>query len=206
MTKYSVYKARFQTKKGTWRTYVGKTRSIEVRKQWLKKKPVAWAKCAVDLPSDESSWEFELLEKNLDSNAAALAYEALHTAKLWVKAPLFVRGAAWSNPTLSEAQETQLRAVSKCADIGQLEKIAQQCPQGSLARHLKDVSFVTVKTETVAVKKRGRSGAPGNASRKSQIAIGCLHVPPSTPFSFCVGHFSQVLVKLGFDIFAASPS
>ncbi len=59
MVSYTVYAVIFTTVLGTCRTYIGFTRSLDMRASWHYTKPVAWMKCAKGRPGE---WKYKVLK------------------------------------------------------------------------------------------------------------------------------------------------
>ena len=73
-------------------------------------------------------------------------------------------------------------AVAQCRSLLAIDALAQQNRRGALYRHLKDLVFDRPEEAAVGepvvrgavVRRRVRSGTPGNACRKKQILQGKL--------------------------------
>lgn len=172
---YILYCVSFKTAKGTFRKYVGFTRSLVLREWWHARKPVAWMKCS----ERGGEWSYDVLD-TAPTKAAALALEALHAARLMVSAMDEVRGGPWVKPTLPDGAEAEIRAVAPIRSFDRLAEVAEELKGGLLYKHLKELNFVdaasapagaVVTRGAVVVRRRkgGKSGSTGNASRKSQM-------------------------------------
>ncbi len=113
------------------------------------------------------------------SKAEALAYEAFYAAKTMVRDMGRVRGGPWARPTLSVSMEAEVRTCAGCARMLGLAAVAKELPQGSLAKHLANVAFQRSTNGRLkpVMKRSGRSGKPGNHSRKEQVRRGILKKP-----------------------------
>ena len=172
---YSVYKARFKTERGTYRTHVGHTRNLNLRKHRHRKKPPAWLKPKAGEPT------FSVLEEGLQTKEDALASEALHSARVLVASPELARGGPWVKPTLPDGALEEAKTAARVRSFRELFSLAQGNKKGLLWKHLKDLEFVPAaqrpsgRTATrggcvVRKKKSGRSGCTGSQSRKKQLA------------------------------------
>ena len=76
MVLYTVYKAAFWTKKGTYREYVGYTGNVSQREDTLAKGGSNWTK-----PLEKGTLKMSFLAVNIQSRAVARCQEALSAAK-----------------------------------------------------------------------------------------------------------------------------
>ena len=177
MASYEVYLLIFVTALGTVRHYVGYTRCMDIRKAWHVLNAPVWLKPGLH---DKSQWKYKVLEGGVASKQEALCAEAWWAALEIAARPWTARGGPWSKPTLSDAMWLQIKKTAKAGGYKDLLDIAAQCPTGALSRHLCDISFeVSARgKETFSRQKRksGRSGTPGNKSRRDQIRNGCCPI------------------------------
>ena len=82
-----------------------------------------------------------------------------------------VRGGPWPRPTLSTSMAHQIKDCSTCTDLEEISRVSTKYPQGSIAKHLADVSF---KEDGQPISKSRRSGTAGNLYRRRQIRDGVL--------------------------------
>lgn len=195
VAKYKVYCARFRTRLGTPRAYVGHTKCICIRKNWAEKKPPAAMRCRG--PCDLT---YKIVEDGIESKAEALALEALYAARYIMAEPDLCRGGPWSNETLSDRQKDEVQAASRCRTLCALHELAECDHRGCLYRHLKDLVFMqpddapsnatVVRGAVVRVRKSsGRSGLCGSKYRKAAVEAGVLKRPSA--------HFTKL--KQGVD-------
>ena len=83
---YLVYKASYWTKRGTFRTYFGYTRTLDLRRWWHEQKPPAWMK------PRGGDFDLAVVERGLQTKEVALACEALHAARAIAANPRQARG------------------------------------------------------------------------------------------------------------------
>ena len=143
-TMYTVYRVRFRTKRGTWRTYTGYTRALDARTLWHEAVPPAPMRCR----DPESPYHYTILESGVPTKGAALALEALHSARAIAADPSTARGGPWSRPTLSTCQIDVARAAAKLRSLQCLADLAACDKRGSLYRHLLDLDFDAPDTAT----------------------------------------------------------
>ena len=180
---FSVYKVRFTTGRGTVRHYVGYTRCLALRRQFLQSDPPDFLKA---MRKDDEQLRIDTLEGNVPTKALALALEALHAARAIVENPRCNRGGPWSKvaPLCAETLQ-EVRRVARCRALMPIHAIAVEHPNGALAAHLQDLRFVKASVApkgtpaargacVTKVKKAGRSGTPGNACRRNQVRRGAL--------------------------------
>lgn len=181
MVRYSVYKVDFTTKKGTPRTYVGYTRSVDLREHWHKMKPPKWVKPR----KQDSELKFEILEQDIENLETALALEALHAARRIAASPNTCRGGPWLKPTMDDSSWLQeVRDVARMTSLMSVSSYAAKSPDGNLNRHLKDLEFVkpndapqATPVRRAVVMRKSRSGTPGNKNRADQVRRGTLKKP-----------------------------
>lgn len=175
MVSYEVYLLIFVTSLGTVRHYIGFARCLDIRRAWHIENAPAWVKPGI---GKKSFWKYSVLEGGIPSKQEALCAEAWWAAIRIAAEPLIARGGPWSRPTLSDAMWTQIKRAAKASCYQDLFDLAAECPTGALSRHLRDLSFSIssqgVGTFAPTKKKPGRSGTPGNKSRRDQIASGSL--------------------------------
>jgi ribosomal protein L7Ae-like RNA K-turn-binding protein len=87
MVLYTVYKASFETQKGTFRQYVGYTGNASKREDKLGLGGVNWTK-----PLKKGSLKLRVLVADVESKAVVLALEAWHAAKAISRDSEHVRG------------------------------------------------------------------------------------------------------------------
>ena len=191
---YTVYLATCLTGRGTLRTYVGKTKRMDVREAYLQATPPGFCKCK----RSGTALDVRSLETNLGSNAVALAVEALHAARAIAKSPDTARGGPWaSKSSLSAAALEDVRAVAKCRSLMAVAAVAERRKESALWRHLKNLRFQkptdaspgvsAVRGACVTVRKKsgpsgpsgpsgrsGPSGTPGNQQRRNLVRHGVL--------------------------------
>lgn len=178
MVRYIVYKVYFTTKKGTRRSYVGYTRSVDLREQWHKMKPPAWVKPR----KQDSDLKFEILEQDIQNSETALALEALHAARHIAGSPDTCRGGPWLKPTMPDLSWLQeVRDVARMTSLMSVSNYAAKSPDGNLSHHLKDLEFVkpdaapqATPVRRAVVIRKSRSGTPGNRNRADQVRRGTL--------------------------------
>ena len=137
MVLYSVYKARFLTRRGTGRSYVGFIGNASRREDRLQLGEVVWLK-----PMRPGSLTLEVLHEDLAAKSVALAQEALAAAKAIHADPDHVRGGPWLSLRLSKANKAEVAAVAKCKDLASLPQVAAELgPRSRLAMHLKELKF-----------------------------------------------------------------
>ena len=137
MVVYKVYRAKFKTRLGTRRVYVGHTKCICIRKNWAEKEPPAAMRCR-----DPRELSYTIIEDGIETKAQALALEALYAARHIMAEPDICRGGPWSNESLSDNQKDELQAASRCNSLYKLYELAESDKRGSLYRHLKDLEFI----------------------------------------------------------------
>ena len=167
MVLYSVYKARFFTKKGTCRYYVGYTGNASRREDRLQLGEVAWLK-----PRRPGSLTMEVLHEDLATKFVARAQEALAAGRAINVDPDHVRGGPWLALRLSKADRAEVAAVAKCKCLASLPLVAAELgPRSRLAMHLKNLKFESVASSTGsgarAVVQVCRSGARTSGARTS---------------------------------------
>ena len=169
MVLYSVYKARFLTKRGTGRSYVGFTGNASRREDRLQLGEVAWLKAM-----RPGSLTLEVLHEDLATKAVALAQEALTAAKAIHADPDHVRGGPWLDLRLGAASKAEVAAVAKCQTLASLTQVAAELgPRSRLAMHLKELEFERVASSTgsgakaVVRVQKSRSGARTFGTRTS---------------------------------------
>lgn len=173
---YLIYAVSFVTRKGTKRTYVGYTPSLDLRRFWHRQKPPAWMKAA----GKTAVFKYEILEDGIPSKCAALAAEALWAARRIWRHPDLVRGGPWVKPTLTPDMLSEICTVAACKAFMTLSSLADANPAGLLHKHLQDLAFsgntdAFRGADIVWGKNRsGSTGEPGNQSRKKQLARGIL--------------------------------
>ena len=174
---YYIYALTFLSRRGTRREYIGYTRSVDARVAFHKQWPTPFAK-----PSG-TDFHVRTLEEGIASKECALALEALHAARAILKTPATARGGPWASPKpLSASAMGDVGAVAQCRSLLAIDALAQQNRRGALYRHLKDLVFDRPEEAAVGepvvrgavVRRRVRSGTPGNACRKKQILQGKL--------------------------------
>jgi len=133
---YHVYEATFATKLGSKRRYVGVTTDFSKRLGTLQssKRPV-WLKAGCE---KLSVW---VLVPNVPTRGAALAVEALMTARRWNTTSSATRGGPWVRPTLSAKDEKDLGAIARCRSVSDVLQYAATAGSGKLSKHLKGISF-----------------------------------------------------------------
>ena len=164
--RYLLYRATFETKRGTCRTYVGMTANLDARRRYMRKKPVSWLKCR-----GKSELVYEILQAGFTVKASALAAEAWFAAREIVRNKEAARGACWCNPTLTDEMWRECRAVAALESWTQVFEIALLC--GRLDKHLTDASYIA-KAADAPRPVRKRSGVCGNTYRKSLVDKGIL--------------------------------
>ena len=164
-----MYLVSFKTKAGTHRGYVGLTSALNIRKAYHQLTPPAWMKCA----AKSAELTYEILQEGIDGKLAGLAAEAWHAANMWKKSPAVIRGGAWPKPSLTDRMCSEIRRSAACKSPACLESLVASMPSGSLAKHLKDMSFNHTASNKAASRKK-RSGKPGNQYRNEAVAKGCL--------------------------------
>lgn len=191
---YTVYLATFVTNCGTLRSYVGKTRRMDVREACLQVAPPGFGKCK----RSGADHNVRSLETNLGSNAVVLAVAALHAARAIAKSPDTARGGPWaSKSSLSAAALEDAREVAKCRSLMAVVTVAERRKESALWRHLQDLRFQrpadasssvsAVRGACVTVRKKsgpsgpsgpsgrsGPSGTPGNQRRRNLVRHGVL--------------------------------
>lgn len=173
---YTVYRIKFQTKRGTWRLYVGYTGQAEIRRAYHKMEPPAWVRC--QKPGGQHIWK--TLETGIETKQMALALEAFHASRTIAADPNIARGGPWSKPILNSEDLAEALLVSKMT-LRSLLAYAESDGSGVLQKHLKDLKFGpagdapgdAAVARGVYVTKR-RSGKSGNAARKDRIRKGKL--------------------------------
>ena len=164
--RYLLYRATFETKRGTCRTYVGMTANLDARRRYMRKKPVSWLKCR-----GKSELVYEILQAGFTVNASALAAEAWCSAQEIVRNKETARGACWCKPALAIEMRKECQAVAALQSWTQVFDIA--LPGGRLDNHLTDASYMA-KDADAPRSVRTRSGVCGNAYRKSLVDKGIL--------------------------------
>ena len=108
MVMYQVYEASFETDCGTRRWYIGITTDVERRQVDLQHggRQPAWLRAGCH------AFSFRTLLGSVATNRAALALEALFTARRW-KGDAQTRGGPWCRPTLSWRDLEDLRQISR---------------------------------------------------------------------------------------------
>jgi hypothetical protein len=158
MAQYSVYEADFVTQRGTKRYYIGCTQNVWKRESELQFGPrqPAW------LQAGTGHFHFHVLKAGLPSRGAALATEALLTARRFKAAPYVTRGGPWLLPCLPSPDLRELEAVGLCIDIKGVFDVVDKFPDGSLHQHLKNLSFSqgAASTPTAASKRKLGQCAP----------------------------------------------
>jgi hypothetical protein len=137
MVLYNVYEAAFATKKGTQRWYIGCTLDPTQRELDLQKggpKQPAWLRAGCQ------NFLFRILMADAPTKYAALALEALLTARRW-RGNAQTRGGPWCRPTLSQCDLQELDTVSRCSSLEELFSVAKQFTRGSLHKHLCDLKY-----------------------------------------------------------------
>ena len=169
MVRYCVYKARFVTKRGTGRSYVGFTGNASRREDRLQLREVAWLK-----PLRPGSLTLEVLHEDLATKSVALAQEALAAAKAIHADPDHVRGGPWLDLRLSKANKAEVAAVAKCRALASLPRVAAELgPQSRLAMHLKDLKFeraassIGSRAKAALQVQKSRSGTRTSGARTS---------------------------------------
>ena len=188
MVIYKVYRVKFRTLRGTWREYVGHTRSLDLRQYWAEKEPPPPLRCR-DLNVELN---YVVLVDDIPSKEMALALEALYAARAMVAEPFTVRGGPWSKWTLSEEQWQEARAAARCRSLLALNNLGEANPKGFLHHHLRDLEFLkpsdapanSVVTRGAVVRKKSSSGPCGSQYRKAAVKRGVLKRPS--------GHFTQL--------------
>jgi hypothetical protein len=137
MAEYSVYEANFVTHRGTKRYYIGYTPNVQKRELELQFGPrqPGW------LQAGTGHFHFHVLKAGLPSRGAALATEALLTARRFKSAPYVTRGGPWLLPRLLSADLRELEAVGLCINLHDVFEVEHEFPDGSLHQHLKNLSF-----------------------------------------------------------------
>ena len=200
---FKVYKAEFMTEKGTWREYVGYTRSLEDRVWFLENDPPAFAE-----PMVKGTLRVRTLEDGLPTKAAALAVEALQAARAISEKPRVARGGPWSMPSaLSREALVEIRRVASCRSLLAVAAIAGESPHGALAAHLGNLRFTAPRgavagkpvvrgAVVTTAKKPGRAGTAGNKCRRSQVVrlqvLEASRILPLVPVSCVAGRYSNV--------------
>ena len=138
MVLYDVYSASFETKAGTFRTYIGYTGNAEKREDKLGLGDVNWTSCL-----KKGTLKLEVLVPGLGSKAVALALEAWHAAKAILRDPEHVRGGPWlSVQALKAADLYDVQAAAGCSSVVELGPLAEQLGTTSrLYQHLKNLRF-----------------------------------------------------------------
>ena len=174
---YSVYQARFETKRGVVRTYIGYTGRMDVRMAFHVAEPPKWLKC-----QSGGELEYKILEGGIGSKGLAVAAEALHAARAVAAEPAVARGGPWAKPTLKKEWLRELHAAASLRSLHRLRALAEESPGGPLDRHLRDLCFVPASEALqgaavcrgAAACRFRRSGTCGNRSRRNQLAKGTL--------------------------------
>ena len=182
MVRYLVYWARFRTRRGTVRIYIGYTKCLEVRRVYHNGKPPAWLKCK----GHESELEYKVLEEGIESIETALALEALHSARAIAAEPESVRGGPWAKPKkLTPKMLDEVRAAASVRSLMVLRELGNANPSGPLYRHLRDLTFVAATdapqgafvcrgAHVYRKRKPGRAGTRGNVCRRNRLEKGEL--------------------------------
>ena len=131
--------------------------------------------------TSSKDFEYDVLEWNLPSRAAALVSEALWAARLIAKSPCVTRGGPWSSPKrLTRTQLDTIAEVAKVRSTSVLAEIAKTDQRSALYRHLRNLSFFvegSCQTDLyrgMHLRMSSRSGTPGNVCRKRRIHEGSL--------------------------------
>ena len=197
MVVYKVYRAKFKTRLGTRRVYVGHTKCICIRKSWAEKEPPAAMRCR-----DPRELSYTIIEDGIETKAQALALEALYAARHIMAEPDICRGGPWSNESLSDNQKDELQAASRCNSLYKLYELAESDKRGSLYRHLKDLEFIkpddapssttVVRGAVIRVRKSsGESGPCGSKYRRAAVEAGVLTRPSA--------HFTRLKRGCNYD-------
>ena len=137
MVLYTVYEASFLTQRGSRRFSLGCTANPLAREFELQAKG---PRLPAYLKAGTEQFKFRLLVEGLPSKQAALATEALLTARRY-QSSFQTRGGPWCRPTLSQRDEAELRAVSECRTLEELFTLAAGYSSGSLHDHMKDLKY-----------------------------------------------------------------
>lgn len=134
---YSLYLANFKTRRKTRREYLGITLDEADRERAMRSKrnKQPWMQAGLD------ELGIDVLVRTIPGKQAALAMEALYTAKRMVCSWHTVRGGPWVLPTLSDGDKAEVRACSCCESLPEIFALVDQFPDGHLADHLKDLRY-----------------------------------------------------------------
>jgi predicted GIY-YIG superfamily endonuclease len=161
---YHIYEASFETKLGSKRRYIGLTTDLASRQRTLlsSKRPV-WMKAGC------AKLKIWVLVQNIQTRGAALAVEALMTARRWKSTRFAVRGGPWVRPTLSAKDEQELESVARCKSVRDV-LLAAASGSGKLSLHLKGLTFS-------AAESARSSGRQPSLPRTSLCPQRCLPCP-----------------------------
>ena len=174
----SVYRATFNTDRGTARSYTGVTANPALREMTLQKPgpfQPAWAKAGCH------NFKFKLVVSGIYEKVPALMMEALLAAKDVQAHPHTARGGPWCKVSLSAKDRAEVEALAACGTVEEATKVIDEIPHGSLATHLGDVKFV------------GKE-ANGDAQPATPSCQGVPDVLPTALLKKLVKH-SQLVVR-----------
>jgi hypothetical protein len=139
MVVYDVYEISLQTKRGTFRKYLGYTGNAAKREDKLNLGGVGWTACL-----KKGTLKMRIVAADVGSKAVALALEAWHAAKAILRDPEHVRGGPWlSVRALSASSMVEVSAVAGCRSVMMLGPLAEELGSTSrLYQHLKDLKFI----------------------------------------------------------------
>ena len=160
------------THSGVKRYYIGYSRADPSLREKSLQQPGEFQPAWLSIGCN--NFEFTITNRNIETLAAALAVEAFRAAKKWKSFPGKTRGGAWLLPTLSDDDIVELKAAATCESLQELLALLERFPSGSLAKHLKGLSFSPAAGKKprgkfspsvlAAVVRKRQSGRPGRSS------------------------------------------
>ena len=131
---------------------------------------------------------WKALVSDLPGRPTALVVEALEAAK-WVSCfPHTCRGGPWSNNKLRPAQWSEIHKVKACKTLLEVVQIAKDFPDGSLAKHLGNLSYTdqpqaaaAPSSSTASSSKATQSNRPQQSESAQQAATPKQHSSSRLP-------------------------